>query len=108
MRNAPRWVALLRLQQHVAHDRCGNRRSTAGLDAAVLDDGAADIARRADRSESDKQRVVAVFPRQLILLEDAVVALPLADAPDLRGAGLAAHRKACLHDAGGIGGAALL
>jgi len=74
----------------------------------MLDNDGTDIARRADRREGDKERMVALLPRHRRALADAVLALGLADAPHLRGARFAAHRHRRVGDARGIGGAALL
>ena len=65
LRHAARRIAPLHLEQDVAADRRRDRRAAAGLDAAMLDDDGADIARRADRREGDEQRVVALLPRDL-------------------------------------------
>ena len=63
--------------QHLAEDR------QIAYKQQVLLDNLQRIAR--------KQRVVAILPRNLVFLEEAVVAFPLADPADLRGTGLAAH-----------------
>ena len=106
-RDSPRGVAQLRLAQYVAADRRRHRGAAAAAGAAMLDHGGAHIARRAHRGEGDEERMVALLPRDFTVLAQAVLALVFGDAPDLRGAGLAAHREAGIGDARGIGGAAL-
>src|SRR4029077_17012273 len=100
--------ARVRCERRAAEERRGARRPAAAAFAAMLDNDGADIARRADRREGEKERMVALLPRHCPALADAVLALGLADAPHLRGARFAAHRHRRVGDARGIGGAALL
>src|SRR6185437_3489926 len=94
VRRAPRRVAALHLAQHVAADRRRHRRAAAAGGAAMLDHRGADIPRGVDRRERDEQRVIALLPWQVSVAPHAPIALGGADMPDLRGAGLAAHRHA--------------
>src|SRR5262249_54032897 len=106
--NAARRIAPLCLEQHIAADRRRDSRATAAGRAAMLDDGRANISRRTDRREGDEERVVALLPRDLPNLTGAARALVVANAVDLRSAGLPAHCKTRLQDPRRIGGAALL
>src|SRR6185312_8200242 len=108
IRQMTRRIALLRLEQHVAADRRRHRGAAAAGLAAMLDDDGADIARLAHRRERDEERVIALLPRYVLDLAQAMLALVFADVPHLRGAGFAAHLHAGLGDARGVGGSALL
>src|SRR3546814_16498034 len=74
-----RLFAVKQERHHVARDRIGGARP-----AAMLDHHRSGIARRVERREGDEKAVVAIFP-------GAALAAALAQADDLRGAGLARH-----------------
>ena len=108
LRHPARRIAALRFEQHIAADRRRHRRPAAGIHAAMLDHGGADVTRRLDRRKGDEQRMVALPPRNLRRLADPVIVLPLRDLAHLRGARLAAHRIGRIGNARRVCGAALL
>ena len=82
-------------QKDVARDRGRHGRAA----AAVFDDDRHGIARRVHRRVADEQRVVAAYPRQLVVRDHAPRAFRRGDVADLAGAGLARHAPFRPHDA---------
>ncbi len=59
----------------------------------MLDHDGDAVAGRGNRREGDEERMVALLPGQILVLDHALVTLGLGDAADLRGAGLARQRE---------------